>query len=161
MSDPILINGNAHSWASLKLQVGDGNPIYGWTAITFADKRERTLGWSQGRHHAPTRRSRGKYQPDPVKLTGYASAIQQLREDLAALSPDGLSYGDVEFQGFLSYFEAQEKQIDVVFHRLAWGGNSANPTEGPELLMDEIELSVFYITRNGLALFDNSEVKLV
>lgn len=159
MSDTIRVNGNALSWGSIVCKV-DGEPIYGFTSISFADKRERVKGYGMGRHHAPQRRSRGKYSPENIKLAGWRAAMAELRERLAARSPDGLSYGDVEFQIVTTYFESDETPLVVVAERCVYVGSSATDEEGPDLLKEEAEIDPMFIRRNGLVLFDNSEAAL-
>ena len=159
MSDQIRVNDNGLSWGSIVPKI-DGDPVYGFTSITFSDKRERVKGYGAGRHQAPTRRSRGKYTVDPVKLTGYRAAVAELRDRLAARSPDGLAYGDVEFQVVVTYFEADEMPLIVVAERCVWVASTATDEEGSELLKEEIELDAMLIRRNGLVLFDNSEAVL-
>lgn len=156
MADDIRVNGNLKSWGSLQFRVA-GERIYGFTNVTFADKRERVKGYSMARHHAPYGRSAGKYSTDPVKVTGWADSVQALREAIAAQSADGLSYGNVLFQGLLQYIEPDESEITVEFDRLVWTGNSATVEEAPDPLKEDFELDVMFIRRNGLVLFDGSE----
>src|SRR5688572_8843595 len=107
MSDAIRVNQNTHSWGSIILKL-DGERYYGCTAISYGDKRERTKGYGLGAHHAPRGRSAGKYTVEPVKLTMYRSSAQEFRNALAARSPDGISYGDVEFQIVVQTIEPGE-----------------------------------------------------
>lgn len=158
MSDPIMVNGNSHSWGSIVCKVAE-ETIFGFTGITYADKRERTEGYGMGPHQAPTRRSRGKYTADPSKLTGFAGAVQDLRNRLSERSPIK-SYGDVEFQVVLTYFETEELPLIVVLEKCVWTGNNASNEEGAELNKEEIEIKPLFIRRNGLTLFDNSRLGL-
>lgn len=158
MSDQIRVNGNAFSWGSIVLKL-DGERFYGFTGITFADKRERVFGYGMGRHQAPRLRSRGKYSTDPVKLTGWKNSIQIFRQALALRSSNGLSYGDVEFQALVQFVESQnsnETPMDVEIDRCIWTGNSSTDEEGADPEKEEIEFSCFLIRRNGLTLFDSS-----
>lgn len=159
MSDPIMVNGNSHSWGSIVAKVAE-DTIFGFSGITYADKRERVEGTGMGPHQAPTRRSRGKYTCDPSKLTGFAGSVQELRDRLAARSPVPGSYGDIEFQVVLTYFETEELPLIVVLERCVWTGNSASNEEGAELNKEEIEIKPMFIRRNGLTLFDNSRLGL-
>jgi hypothetical protein len=155
MSDSIRVNGNQLSWGSIVCKVAS-EPIYGFTSISFSDKRERVKAYGMGRHQAPRGRSRGKYSADPIKLAGWRSAVAELRKRLADLSPDGKSYGDVEFQVVTTYFETDEMPLIVVAERCVWVSNSATDEEGAENLKEEVELDPMFIRRNGLVLFDNS-----
>jgi hypothetical protein len=156
MSDAIRVNGNQFSWGSIILKL-DQEPFYGFTGITYADKRERVKAYGMGRHHAPRGRSRGKYTIEPAKLTGWKSSIQAFRVQLAARSANGQSYGDVEFQAIVQYVEFDETPMTVVLERCVWAGNSTSDEENPDPLKEEIELDTMLIRRNGLVLFDSSQ----
>lgn len=159
MSDPIMVNGNSHSWGSICAKVA-GETIFGFNSISWGDKRERVKGTGMGQHQAPTRRSRGKYTCDVIKLKGFRGAVMELRQTLAKLSPVKDSYGDIEFQVVATYFELEEIPIIVVAERVTWQANSATDEEGAELLFEEIELDPMFLRRNGLTLFDNSRIGL-
>lgn len=156
MADAIRVNGNQFSWGSIVLRAG-GDRFYGFTAITYADKRERVKAYGLGRHHAPRGRSRGKYTTEPVKLTGWKASIQELRKSLAARSPDGASYGDVEFEIVVQYVDSGEEPMTVVLERCVFTGNSSSDEEGPDPLKEEIEIDCMLIRRNGLVLFDAAQ----
>lgn len=153
--DGISVNGVDYSWGSITFKC-NGAIFSGFTKISYGDKRTRTKGYSAGRHHAPTHRSNGKYEVDPSKVTGYKDELQALRAWLALQSPDGVSYGNVEFQGVIQ-FEERDKlhQIDLV--DLVWFEDSAAHEESPDLLMEEVSFDPMRILRDGLCLFDASE----
>jgi len=156
MADDLRINGNAYSWGSITLKI-DSERFVGFTSIAFADKRERVKGYSAARHHAPTRRSRGKYTIDPVKLVGWKSSVQALRAGLAAKAKDQKSYGDVEFQIVVQYVEEGEIPMTVEIDRCVFASNSTSDEESADPLKEEIELDAMLIRRNGLVLFDATE----
>ena len=110
-----------------------------------------------GKHQAPRARTRGKYTTEPVKLRGPTSTVQAAREQLAALSTDGVSYGDVEFEAVVQYIETGEVPMLVEIERCVWSSNSASQEESQEVMKEEIELDCMLIRRNGLTLFDASE----
>lgn len=156
MSDAIRVNGNQVSWGSIVLKVG-GERMFGFTSIDFGDKLEVVLAWGMGKHHAPRGRSRGKYTPDPVKLKGPKTSVQELRQMLADLSVDGASYGTVEFEIVVQFSEADEPPITVEIERCRFVANRASHEESADPLQDEIEISCMKIRHNGLVLFDESE----
>lgn len=156
MADKTRINGNQYSWGSIIFKL-DGERFTGFTAIAYSDKRERVKAYGMGRHHAPRGRSSGKYIPDNVKVTGWKSSVQALREGLAARSSDGISYGNVEFQGLVQYIESDEGEMSVELDRLVWAANNAADDEQPDPLKEDFELDCMLIRRNGLVLFDASE----
>lgn len=156
MADEIRVNGNILSWGSIKIKL-DGVPYYGFTSVSYSDKRERVKAYGMGKHHAPRGRSRGKYTVEPAKLGGPKDSIQRLREALAAKSANGSSYGDVEFEVVIQYFERDQIPITVQLERCVIVTNSSSEEESADPLKEEIELDVMKIYRNGLTLFDGSE----
>lgn len=156
MSDAIRVNGNQLSWGSITVKC-DAERFSGFVSIKYADKRERVKAYGMGRHHAPRGRSRGKYSTDPVTLSGWKASCQELRRQLAALSPNGESYGDVEFQIVVQYVEADETPITVELERCVITGGTSSEDEGPDPLKEDMEIDCMLIRRNGLVLFDNSE----
>lgn len=156
MADQTRINGTQYSWSSIVFKL-DGERFTGFTGISFGDKRERVKAYGMGRHHAPRGRSAGKYTVEPVKVTGWKSSVQALREALAKRAPDGVSYGNVEFQGLVQYIEADESEMTVELDRLVWSSNTTSDEEAPDPLKEEFELDCMLIRRNGLSLFDGTE----
>lgn len=156
MADAIRVNGNVHSWGSIVLKI-DGERYYGFTSVSYADKRERVKQYGMGKHQAPRGRSRGKYTTDPVKLAGPKSSIQAARAALAARSSNGTSYGDVQFDIAVQYIETDETPINVSIEGCVWVSNSSSEEESADPLKEEVELDCMKILRNGLSLFDSSE----
>lgn len=154
--DGVRVNGNAFSFGSIYLRIG-GQEFVGFNEITYGDKRTRVKGYGMGRHQAPRLRSRGKYEPDPVKLKGPKGSAQLLREFLAQFSLNGLSYGDIEFGVFVQYVESDEQPITVEIQRCVWQSNNETAAEGSDPLVDEVEFDCMKILRNGTTLFDGSE----
>lgn len=156
MSDDIRVNNNQFSWGSIILKV-DSDRYFGFTGITYSDKRERVKAYGMTKHHAPRGRSRGKYTIEPVKLTGWKGSVAALRAGLAARAPDGISYGDVEVQIVVQYVDTGEIPLTVEIDRCVWTTNSAGDEESADPLKEEIEFDAMLIRRNGLVLFDASE----
>jgi len=155
MADQIRVNGNLVSWGSIRCKVA-GELYYGFTSIAYADKRERTKGYGMGKHQAPRGRSRGKYSTDLVKIRGHKASVQTLREALAAQAPDGVSYGDVEFEVVVQYVEGDEA-MNVEISGCVWAENTASDEESADPLTEEFALDCMAIRRNGLTLFDSTE----
>lgn len=156
MSDLERVNGNQISWGSAILKL-DGDRFTGITEVSFSDKRERVKAYGMGRHHAPRGRSAGKYTVDNVKIVGWKSSLQIFREQLAARSPDGISYGNIEFELIMEYVELDETPLIVNIERCVWAASNTSDTEGPENLKEDAEFDPMLIRRNGLVLFDSSE----
>jgi len=155
MADKIRVNGNTLSWGSILVKI-DGDPYTGFTSVEYNDKRERVKGYGMGRHQAPGRRSRGKYTVDPVKLEGFKASFQILRAELAARGPDGITYGDTEFNVVIQYSESDDTPITVELERCVYVATTSSDKEGAELIMETVELDCMKIIRNGLSLFDGS-----
>ncbi len=157
MSDSIRVNGNQLSWGSIRL-ILDNQPYSGFTGISYGDKRERVKAYGMGRHHAPRGRSSGKYSTESVKLTGWRSSVAIFRSALAARATDQKSYGSVEFMITVLYSEPSEPNIDVQILGCVWIGGTASDEESPDPLKEEVEIDCMSILRNGLTLFDSSEL---
>jgi hypothetical protein len=157
MSDEIRVNGNVHSWGSIILKIGDDR-FFGFNQIAYADARERTKVYGMGRHHAPRGRTLGKYSTEPVKLRGPKGSVQQLREMLAQQG-GGSSYGDVEFEITVQFVEGEDTPITDVIEGCVWAKNSVSHEEGPDALVDEIEVDCMRIRRNDFVLYDESDVQ--
>ncbi len=157
MSDEIRVNGNLHSWGSITVKV-DGDRFFGFTSIGYSDSRERVKAYGMGRAQAPRGRSRGKYATEPVTLAGAKGSMQQLRKALADAGGSGsTSYGDTVFQIVVQYVEADDTPITDEIEDCVWVKNTASNEEGPDPLVDEIEIDCLRIRRNNLVLFDESE----
>jgi len=155
MADEIRVNGNQHSWGSITVKV-EGERLFGFTAISYSDSRERVKAYGMGRAQAPRGRSRGKYATEPVSLTGWKGSVQNLRKQLADAG-DGESYGDTVFQIVVQYVESDDTPITVELEDCVFTKNTTSDEEGPDPLKEEIEVDCMRIRRNGLVLFDNSE----
>lgn len=156
MADQKRINGNVLSWGSIKVKLNN-ETFYGFTSLSYGVKRERNYLWGMGVSQAPRGRTRGKYSVEPVKLKGPKSTVEALRQSLALLSVDGISYGDVEFEIVALYIERDEPEILVEIQDCVIVAESSSEEENPDPLQEEIEISCMRIFKNGLSLFDSSE----
>ena len=152
MSDAKRINGNIVSWASIKIVLG-GESFYGFTGLTYGDKRDRVAVYGMGKAYAPRARTRGKYSTDPVKLKGPKSTIEALRTKLALSSADGVSYGDVEFEIVAQYVETGEPEMHVQITNCVIVSEDSTEEENPDPLMEEIEISPMRVFKNGRTLY--------
>lgn len=156
MGDALRVNGNQLSWGSLILKL-DGEEYTGFTDVAFGETVERALAYGMGPHQAPRGRSRGKYTPDPLKITGWAGSVEIFCQALAAKSTSGKTYGDVEFTAVLQGVEANDRPVSIVFNRAVVTKRSGTFSEGADPLKEEIECSILNIVRNGITLFDSSK----
>lgn len=156
MADSVRINGNQISWSSAKLTI-NGERYTGIASISYADALEVSKAYGMGRSHAPRGRSAGKYTPDPLTMRAWKSTAQAIREQLAALSPSGTSYGRVAVPIVLQYVEPDDAVITVEFDAARLVKCTASNEEGADNLAEDLEWDVMLIRRNGLVLFDESE----
>lgn len=155
-ADEVRVNGNILSWGSIILKV-NGERFYGFKSISFGHKRERVKQYGMGAHQAPRGRSRGKYTIDAVKLSGPPSSFEALRQTLADLGPDGISYGDTEFQIVVQGIEAgSQRALLIEFEDCVIAAEQDNWEENGDPLNEEVEIDCMKIIRNGKTLFDSS-----
>lgn len=155
--DEISINGNTHGWGSIKMKYA-GERFYGFTGITLGDKLTEVLGYSSGRHYAPTHRTGGKYEIDPCKCTGYLAAVQAFREFLAKQSPSGKTVFGIEWQTIIEFFEpALGDPILWEINRCKWVENAMTREENPDPTKEDFGFQGMSVARNGIVLYDDSE----
>jgi hypothetical protein len=158
MADSIRVNGVLYSWGHITIKIG--NEVFtGFDQINYGDKRERVKGYGTGRHHAPRGRSMGKYSTDPVQLRGFRSTCHALREYLASLATDGVSYGSVEFPIMVQLIEPgslSEVPMTIELERAVLVADKSSNEENPDPLKEELECDVMLIRRNGKTLFDST-----
>lgn len=157
MADEIRVNGNTYSYASTILKI-DGERYWGITSMSYGDKRERVHGYGMGKSQAPRSKSKGKYTVKPTKLVGEKATIQAIRDQLAAKSSNGKSYGDVSVPIFLQYVEDDQPDpitIEILDCTVEDDDSSNENNSDPS--KDEITFLPMRIKRNGLTLYDSSQ----
>jgi hypothetical protein len=153
MSDEVRINGKLFSWSSTSFKL-NGEPYWGITEITFADKRDRPKGYGLGRSHKPRGKAKGKYEADNLKLKVHKDTAEAIRQDLAKQSPDGVSWGEVKVPAVLQFTE-DDKIVTVEFEDCEPASNGEGNSEGPDPLYEDMEFCITGIKRNGLTLYDS------
>lgn len=156
MSDAIRVNGNMYSWGSIVLTI-DGEKYYGFTSLSFSEKRERKAVYGMGKAQAPRGMTRGKYSVENTKLSGPLSSVQAVRAALAAKSSNGKSYGDTEFHVTCQFVETDETPVTIEAFRCHWVGSSTDVSEGSDEMTSDIEIQPMWLETNGMTLFDSSE----
>lgn len=156
MGDKIRIQGNQYDFASTSLKI-DGEPFYGFTAISWAQKRERKKAYGAGKHAAPRGRSRGVYSAE-AKITMWRDSYTELCKALAAKAADATSFGDVEFPMVLQYVEDESNQDPVTVELLdvAIVGEDSSAEESGDPDKVEVALDVMRIKTNGLTLYSSN-----
>lgn len=158
MSDVQRINGNAYSWSSVVIKL-DSQRFYGVTSLTFADKLEVGLGYGQGRHFAPLARTGGKYSCDDTKIVMRTSSFSDFAEYLATRAPDGISIGFAEWTVDAQWVEPAQlalSPMQAVLNRCRLIGVNQTQEQNTDETTVELTVSVMWILRNGLTLFDSS-----
>lgn len=157
--DERRVNGNVVSWSSVVFKIGDSR-IYGFKAINYKDKRERTPVHGSARHHAPRGMTAGKYSCDPTTATVEKETAKAIRNALAAQASDQKSFGNVEFEIVVQYSEKRGDTDMVItdeLHRCTYGETGAKAEEGPDAIYEELSFNTVSITWNGKTLFDQTE----
>lgn len=152
MADSVLINGAMHSWSSTSFKLG-GEKYTGITSIGYGAKRTRTKAYGTTRSYGPVGRTSGKYEVDNLKIKAFAATARQIRAQLAALSEDGISYGNPEVPATLQFIEGTDV-ITVEFERCTYASESSTADEKPDAITEDIEFDVMRVRRDGLVLFD-------
>lgn len=146
MADKVRINGAQYDQGSVELKINN-EPIYGFTNITWGQKRERVKSVSTGKDRRPKGRSRGKYTTDPFKITVRRDTASMIKLQLAALSSDGENYSEPDQTPIvLQYIEDESNQapITIEFLECAFTSDAGNSEEdGPDMV--EIEFDFMYL----------------
>lgn len=160
MAEPTVdtprVNGNVTSWGHIVYKL-KGQRFYGAVELTYGEKRERVEGTGLGAAHVATRKSAGKYTCEVSKVKFFKASASALRAALAAEAEDGVSYGNVEFEGVLQFIAPDETPMQVEQHRCTYQSNAANHSESADPLYDEVEIKPMYLVINGKCLFDATE----
>ena len=154
--DTIRINGNSYSWASCVLYIG-AHRYYGVTAVSWDEKRERSLVYGMTRAHGPRGMTSGKYTPGPLKMTFVADSALALKEDLARLASDFVSAGNAKVPIMLQAFEEGLPPLYEEFDAAAWTSSSVSKEESPDPSKEEIEFVYLRHRQNGVTLYDATE----
>ena len=156
MAESILINGEVYDFYSTRLNIY-GLPIVGYTSVDYSDKIER--GEGRGASQVALASSRGKYSADKFKVTVHRTTGEEMRQHIASQSDDGRSIGNVKGTIVLQLdhpvlgvqtVTAKDCKPDVP------GTGSAK--EGSDPLTEDWEFYTRLIDRNGITLYDSSEV---
>lgn len=147
--DTVRINGHICSWQGTELTF-DGERFHKFTAIDYGDKNSKSFVF--GTDGRPMGITRGKYETDPLKITGPKTAIQDLREFFAAHSGTD-SYADATIGSVTLQFIKNDRVITVDFARVTWNEDSASHSEGSDALEDSVTFYVETIARNGKVLY--------
>lgn len=144
--DLVRINGNQFDQGSTELKVAN-IPIYGFTAISWSQKRERVKSVTAGKDRRPKGRTRGKYTTESLKMTVRRDTASAIKLILAERAAGGESYGDVDDTPIVLQYiedESNQKPVTVEFQQCALisdGGSSEE--DGPDMV--EIEWDYMWL----------------
>jgi hypothetical protein len=161
MADTTLINGDAHSWTSVRVKKG-GQSWSGVTAINWSQKRERSMLYGAGKHGAPRGRTAGKYSVDAASMKMSKGSAAAFKKDLALLAQDRKSYGNVEFDITVQFINSGDQAVTVELQRcVITGTSSTNEETSSDALIEEFTLSVMRVVEDGLTLYDATTTRSV
>src|SRR5687768_5578506 len=128
MADPLRINGAQYDQGSTELKINNV-PIYGYTAVSWAQKRERQHSTSTGKDRRPKGRNGGKMVYENLKITVRRETASQIKLLLADSVPDQESYGNAEVPVTFQYTEDESNQVPIMnsfgqCYIVSDGGNS-------------------------------------
>src|SRR5687767_5464818 len=113
--DTPRVNGNVVGWASLYFKLRDKR-YFGIVECTYGEKRERVEVAGAVRSQAPSFRSPGEYKCEVSKVKMLKHTANAFRADLAQEAEDGVSYGNVEFEGVYQFIETGIDATHVELH---------------------------------------------
>ena len=157
MADTQRINGFVPSWGDIYVKV-DSERYYGIGEIAYGDTRVRSKLYGMARHHAPRGRTSGKYEVDEATMKMDLLAAGALREALASKAADGKSYGSVIFEVVVQYEDSQGNVRTDTLAECCITKMAVSHSEGPDALMEDVSMDVMSIDRDGLTLYDKTEV---
>jgi hypothetical protein len=153
MAETIIVNGVIHDWGSLVIRIR-GKEYEGVLGIKYAQKRNRTKVRGQGRRRLPIGVTPGDYNAEDGSLTMTRQHAQMLRNDLAAASADGASYGDVLFPITVQSLEEGTSGIkDELIGCAIIGDDGGGEESSTDPLKEEIPFLIQEIRRNGKTLY--------
>lgn len=155
MSDQIRVNGNLYSYGSIKIKI-DGTPFYGFNSISYGDSRTRSKSYGTGKSQSPRGKTRGKYETDPVTLSGDKDTVREFRKALADAG-DGRSAADTLFQIVVTYSEDGLGQIVDEIEDCHLSKNTSSSEEGGDPLKEDVEIDCMRIRWDGITMFDESD----
>lgn len=151
-ADDVRINSFAHAWASTKITIDDEQYV-GISKISWDHAVEEGLVHGQG--GTPLGRTRGQYVPGTVSITMRKSSAIALKNNLAAKSSDGKTFGEVIFPIVVQYLEPDDTPITTELLQCRLLKSSTANEKGVDATAEELELSTMDIVENGKRLFRN------
>lgn len=142
MADYPLINGVAHDWSSVEIDLGEDAGIFtGVTELTYSDNLEP--GQAMGTSAQKLARTRGEYSAEG----SLSMLLQDSVEFIAAL---GQGYKEKVFNVTVMYSEPSSG--DVITDKLIGcriGSTEGGGSQGPDALTKTFSLDILRISVNG------------
>lgn len=132
-----LINGRAHSWASITINIA-GSPVIGITGITYGDQTEMENGYGVGQ--MPIDRGEGNYIPDAPKL----NVRNGVADDLANASPTGRLQDLGVFDIIVMFLVGITRTVHKI-RNCQFTNNRRDHKQGDRILNSELDLICSHI----------------
>lgn len=149
----VVINGTIHDASSVVIRIA-GKEYEGLLGIKYSQTRKRTRVKAIGKGGVPIGKTRGTYNAEEGSFTMLRQYAQMLRDDLAARSKNGKSYGDESFPITVQTVEPGTSPIvDKLFDCCIDGDDGSAEESSTDGLKEEIKFSMARMTRNGKTLY--------
>ena len=149
----VVVNGVIHDSSSVVIRIG-GKEYEGILGIKYSQKRTRTRVKAVGKGGVPIGKTKGTYNAEDGSITMLRQHAQMLRDDLAAKSSNGKSYGDTSFPITVQTVEEGTTPIvDALFDCCIAGDDGSAEESSTDGLKEEIPFSMARMTRNGKTLY--------
>jgi hypothetical protein len=156
--DQRFYHGTVLGWNSCTFLIGSAR-IFGLTAISLAQSRDRQNMTGMDPSGKPLGQSRGALKTEPTKIRVYAETAKQIRNALAAASPTGTSYG--ESQVTCDFFGAElssGQAASATLNLCTYIGETSGWDDTQQALVEEITLLSEFIERDGKVLYNDVAV---
>lgn len=144
MADKQRINGNQYDFGSVSLKIAD-EPIYGFTSLSWSQKRERAKGYGAGKDRTPKGQTGGRVTYEPLKIKVRRDTANEIKLLLAAAASDGQSYGNAAVPVVAQWVEDETNQLPHTVEFFDCTYQSESPSTEEEGGADEIEIEFSYM----------------
>jgi hypothetical protein len=156
--DRARLQGTILSGRSVDVNVYGAGVFDGWFGLGYNEKRERKLVQGSRRDLTPIGKTAGVYVPGAFTLKFAEQTAMMIKEVLAALEPNGTSFGDAEFDCTVALSEPDTVNAPVILYTFADCNLTSAKLDGQNTadeLEEEFELMYVRSNVNGLTLFSS------
>ncbi len=158
--DRARLQGTILSGRSVKVNVYGAGTYDGWFGLGYADERDREEVTGSRQDGLPIGMTAGKYVPGAFTLKFAETTAQLIKEGLAALDPNGISYGDARFTCTFSLSEADIVNAPVILYTFglcAVVSDKLDADNESKALIHEFGIKYIAADQNGLTLFSSQQ----